>query len=162
MKNTLNILLLLFSFFVINSCQDKNPLYGEWKLSSWYIGIEIDLNKNGIKSSNLLQEVDCINKEILTVNSDGTLNAVNTFSPEVKISKASDNYIFDVNCNKGSLGFATSYKIAGDKIVIEPNNQVYLFNGNQLTRVFKNAIKIYNADFTKVLETKDLTLNYIK
>lgn len=163
MKSTFKIFLQLsIVFFIITSCQDAHPLYGKWKLSSWYIGVEIDLNKNGIKSSNLLDEVDCENKEVLTIKADGTLNAVNTYSPMVKISKTDNKYKFDVKCNEGSLGFATTYKIVGNKIIIEPNTEEYFFNGKQLTRVFKNSISIYNTDFTKVIETKDLTLNYIK
>jgi len=163
MKNTFKILLLIsITFFTVTSCQDNNPLYGEWKLSSWYIGVDIDLNKDGINTSNLLDEVDCNNKEILTINPDGTLNAINTYSPFVKISKTYNTYTFDVKCNNGSLGFATTYKIEGDKIVIAPNDEVYVFNGEQLTRVFKNAIKVYDSSSTTIIETKDLTLNYIK
>ncbi|ARV08879.1 hypothetical protein BTO05_04215 [Winogradskyella sp. PC-19] len=163
MKNTFKILLLIsITFFTVISCQDTNPLYGEWKLSSWYIGVEIDLDKNGIKSTNLLDEVDCDNKEVLTIKSDGTLNAVNTYNPIVKISKNNSKYVFDVNCNKGALGFASTYKTVGDTVVIAPNNEEFIFSGKQLTRVFKNAIRIYNNDFTEVIETKDLTLSYTK
>ena len=35
-------------------------------------------------------------------------------------------------------------------------------NDNKISRVFLDAIKIYNEDFTEVLETKDLTLIYTK
>lgn len=162
MKNTFKILLLLITFFTITACQDANSLYGEWKLSSWYIGVDIDLNKDGIKSSNLLDEVNCKNKEVLTIKSDVTLNVVNTYSTVIKISKNDNKYTFDIVCDEGNLGFATTYKVVDDKIVTAPNSEEYLFKGKQLTRTFKNAISIYNIDFTKVIETKDLTLNYIK
>ena len=115
-----------------------------------------------MSSFNLLDEVDCNNKEVLTIKSDGTINSVNTFSPLIKISKTNKKYNLNASCNEGSIGFASSYKIVDDIIVIEPNDQKYYFNGIQLTRVFKKAIKVYDSSFTKIIETKDLTLNYIK
>ncbi|GGI57927.1 hypothetical protein [Winogradskyella haliclonae] len=162
MKSTLKTTLVLLAIFLNLSCRDENPLLGEWKLSSWYIDIEMDLNKDTIRTSNLLDEANCKNKEVLTIYANGTINAVNTYNPIVKISKKEDEYIFDVECNKGSVGFATTYKILDKKVIIEPNGEEYHFNGKQLTRIFKDAITIYNTDFTEAVETKDLVLNYIK
>ncbi len=144
------------------SCEDENPLLGEWKLSSWHIDIEMDLDNDTIKSSNLLDEASCENKEMLTIFKNGTINAINTYNPTVKISKNGDKYVFDVECNKGSIGFATNFKVLDDKVIIEPNGEEYHFSGKQLTRVFEDAINIYNIDFTEVIETKDLVLSYIK
>ena len=162
MNNNYKTFLASIAFLIIVSCQDTNPLFGKWKLSSWDIGLEMNLNEDTIKSFNLLDEVDCKNKEVLTIKSDGTINSVNTFSPLIKISKTNKKYNLNASCNEGSIGFASSYKIVDDIIVIEPNDQEYYFNGNELTKVFKKAIKVYDSSFTKIIEAKDLTLNYIK
>ncbi|RZN80288.1 MAG: hypothetical protein EVB11_11745 [Winogradskyella sp.] len=162
MKNTLKTILVAITIFTTVSCEEENALLGEWKLSSWYINIEMDLNNDTIKSYNLLDEANCENKEVLTILANETLNFVNTYNPIVKISKREDVYKFNVQCDKGSIGFATTYKVLDDKIVIEPNGAEYSFNGKQLTRVFKDAINIYNSDFTEIRETKDLVLNYTK
>jgi len=150
-------------FFILNACSKANQVTGEWKLSSWDIGIEVDLNNDGDKSFNLIDEVNCDNNEILTISNNGTLNAIKTFSPIVRIAKKQNSdYVFNVDCNKGSLGFATSYELKNNKILLDSNTEYYIFNEKQLTRVFKDAINIYNSDFSQVIETKDLTLTYMK
>ncbi len=99
MNNNYKTFLASIAFLIIVSCQDTNPLFGKWKLSSWDIGLEMNLNEDTIKSFNLLDEVDCKNKEVLTIKSDGTINSVNTFSPLIKISKTNKKYNLNASCN---------------------------------------------------------------
>ena len=152
------IFVIVLTFF---SCSDDNLIIGEWKLSSWDIGTETDINKDDINSLNLLDEIDCANKEILTVKSDGTLNSINSFNPITKISKLNSDYIFNIKCSEGSLGYASTYKFSDDKLILD-NGGEFLLEDEQLVRTFKNAINIYNEDYTEVIDKQDLTLKYIK
>lgn len=155
----------LLLFILITSCSDSKNIVGNWKLVSWDIGIEIDANGDGIKNSNLLIESDCMNKELLKVEENGTISSKFTFNPTVRINKV-DSYNIKVECPKGSIGFASSYTIENDRLLLDSEGYYeiiqYEEEGIGLKRTFKNAIKIYNYDFSEVTETRDLTLIYTK
>ena len=161
MKNMRPFFIVFVLFLTVISCSDNNLIIGEWKLSSWDIGMEMDINKDDIKSLNLLDEVECTNKEILTVKLDSTLNSINTFNPIAKISKLNSKHNFNIECSEGSLGFASSYKFIDNKLKLETGGEFLLEEG-QLVRTFENAINIYNEDFTEVIDKQDLTLTYTK
>ena len=162
MSKYFQFLLLLL---LITSCSDSKNIVGDWKLVSWDIGIEIDADADGIKNSNLLIESDCQNKELLKVEENGTINSKFTFNPTVRINKV-DSYDIRVECPKGSIGFASSYTIENERLLLDSEGYFeiiqYEEEGIALKRTFKNAIKIYNYDFSEVTETTDLTLIYTK
>ena len=58
---------------------------------------------------------ECI--EALSIKPDGTINSTNTFNLLLKISKTNNDYNFNVSCNEGSLGFASSYKLVGNNLL---------------------------------------------
>ena len=159
MKKLSLIFLIIISFL---SCNNENNIYGEWQLKSWDIGVDMDLNKDAIKSSNLLDEVECNNDEVLTLKQNNTLASVNTFSPVIKIFKLNSDYMFNIECSEGSLGYASAFKVEVDKVLLDQGGEFTTGENNQLTRIFKKAVKIYNSDFSEVLETKDLILTYTK
>lgn len=153
---TLIILLVCFSCKNIN-----NDIVGNYVLTSWDIGMEFDINRDNTSNFNLLKEFKCSNSELLSVKSDQTISSVNTFSPTVKISKRDSDYYGTVDCAEGSIGFATSYLAEGNNLKLDTDETIVVKN-NQLIRTFEKAIKIYNQDFTEVIETKDLILTYSK
>ncbi|MFG6685518.1 hypothetical protein ACGK9U_02980 [Mariniflexile sp. HNIBRBA6329] len=166
MKNIL--LILCFTPLLLTSCfrdgDDDFAIVGVWQLSAMNVEDGFDINNDGTISSNLLNEIDCINNETLVFESNGVVTSNSTFNPHIKIALldgASDEYIFNVVCDEeGVISFATTYAYNSKVVVI--NESIATFANNQLSRVFEDAIQIYNEDFTEVVTTKDLTLVYTK
>lgn len=132
-------------------------------LASWTVNIPIDLNQDGVYSLNLLDEIACNYNEELVFNSLGDVVSNGTFNPQVNVvfNKFSEDYHFSVDCDtEGSIGLATNYTLSGDKVLF--SNKVGTIKGDELILVFKKAVNIYNQDFSRVLEEKDLTLVYRK
>ena len=154
---------LLSVFAIVLSCKNNSDsVIGEWQLLSYSFGIDMDINGDSVMSTNVLDETPCDNNETLTIKSDGTLNATQTFAPKITAKKIDNNYIVNVECLKGSLGFASSYKLLGDKLKLDSGDFYVFSDGEQLTRTFKDYIKVYNKDLSQVVETKDIVLTYIR
>ncbi|TCK68920.1 hypothetical protein DFQ05_0430 [Winogradskyella wandonensis] len=149
-------------FVVVATCaQTNNDILGEWTLKSWSVGSESTLVNNNKQSTNLLDITTCNNSEVLTVKANNTIGATNTFNPNIKISKGENGYLVTEVCTKGSLGFSNSFKLIDNKLVLDIGDS-YIIKEDSLSRTFKNYIKVYNSDFTQVIERKDLILVYIR
>ncbi len=167
MKLLIPILFIFLTLFTGCSTEavdvEENPLEGGWKLTTWTVGIPVDLNNDAVFSTNLIEEIPCEAMEMLTFSVDGTVASNLTFNPSVMISKneALGVYVYQVECEtEGSIGFAASYAHKGSSVFI--NDREAIINGNTLTMVYKNAQKVHNIAKTDVLETKDITLVYTK
>ncbi|MEJ2112847.1 MAG: hypothetical protein P8X62_03775 [Flavobacteriaceae bacterium] len=167
MKNLAPKLIILIAILFLTSCtaediDDNINVIGAWKLTTWTIDVPVDLNNDTIFSMNLLDEVSCDNNEILIFDTKGIVSSNHTFNPNIDIALISnEKYIFNVECGVGTIGFATSYAQI-DYNTVQFNSIESTINGNKLSTVYKNAIKIYNEDFSEVVEIKDLTLIYTK
>jgi hypothetical protein len=161
-------LLLSFAFICLVSCSSDDTsdmtVEGTWKLVSWNVPDGFDINNDSIKSLNLLDEIDCTNNETLLFENNGIVSSNQTFNPKIEIALSNEilnTYTFNVVCdNEGVVSFASNYTQNGNTIVL--NEGTASIKSNELSRVFLDAIKIYNEDFTAVIATKDLTLIYIK
>jgi len=164
MKRIIAVLILILLAFSCSSDADDNVIDGVWMLTEWNITDGFDINKDGIVNTNILNELACENKETLVFESTGVVSSNHTFNPSIVIALVngtSSNYIFDVTCDDDEIiSFATTFKVQGSLVLI--NDSIATANRNTLTRVFLDAIKIYNEDFTEVVATKDLTLVYKK
>ncbi|HMC02096.1 MAG TPA: hypothetical protein VKN14_13750 [Flavobacteriaceae bacterium] len=167
MKNLALKLIVLFTILFLASCtaediDDNTNIVGLWKLTTWTIDIPVDLNNDNSFSINLLDEISCDNNETLVFDNKNIVSSNDTFNPNINIALMSnEKYVFNVECAVGSIGFATSYSQINNSI-IEFNNVEATIIGNKLSWVYENAIKIYNENFTEVVETKDLILIYTK
>ena len=167
MKNLPIIVLILTAVFG-SSCakneSEKVSIVGIWQLTTWTIQVPIDINGDMVKSTNLIDEAVCANNETLVFDDSGTVSSNMTYNPKVTVyvlNGSMDDYIFDIACDtEGTIGLSGSYSQNGSNISLFNTNAV--ISGNQLTITYANAIDIYNEDLTEVLETKDLTLIYIK
>ena len=162
------IVFLCFSSLLLTSCykdsDDEMTVEGVWELTAYNVVDGFDINNDGIASVNLLNELSCSNNETLVFNSKGIVTSNQTFNPNIEISLAngtSNNFIFNVKCDaEGTIGYATNFTVNGNMVLI--NDSVSTLNGNKLSRIFVDAIKIYNQDFTQMVATKDVTLVYTK
>lgn len=143
---------------------DNSSITGVWTLTAWNIDEGFDFNNDGTVSTNLLSEIDCSQNETLFFEKNGTVSLNTTFNPDIDIAllnEENNEYNFNVTCdNEGIISLATSYTV-NDSIVMIGETEAQ-FDGNQITLVSEDRIKIYNEDFTEVVETRDLTLVYFK
>ena len=165
MKRILFVFLIsIVSFSCSNESYDATTVEGKWKLTAYNVADGFDINNDGIKSINVLDEIDCVSNEFLTFESNGVMYSDSTFNPDIRIALldgTTNEYAFNITCDQeGVIGFATNYTQKGDTITY--NNRKVSIIGNQLYVEYKNGIKIYNENFTKVVGTKDLTMVYTK
>lgn len=144
--------------------KDTSKLTGSWKLTSYSIGVALDINKDGETNLNLLKEINCETNEILKFENTGVMSATDTFQHEIEISSMTTSrniYTIEVKCAEGAIGFATTYtQIDENKVVF--NTIEAIIDGNQLTRTIAGGFNIYNEDLSEVIETKTITLAYTK
>ncbi|RXJ50122.1 hypothetical protein [Gelidibacter gilvus] len=167
MKTSLRLLFLTVSFVILVSISKddvKNPVIGGWQLTTWTVGIPIDLKASKHVTTNLLDQTSCTVNETLSFDKDGIVISEDSFSPKITIrlkDGSSDVYIVEEVCAEGVIGFATDYSQETNGEV-QFNGTIGIVSNNRLTVVYKEAIKIYNEALTEVIESKDLTLVYTK
>lgn len=167
MKLTSRLLFPSLSLFIFFSCikeVDKTPVIGVWELVGWTVNIPLGKEGALAPSSNFLDLTTCDIKETLTFDTADNVVSNHTFSPKITIrlkDGTTDNYSVEEVCAEGQIGFSTSYDYGGPR-QIEFNGAHGTIVDGYLTIVYKDAIKIYNASGTEVLESKDLSLTYLK
>jgi hypothetical protein len=141
---------------------NDSSVVGTWKLTGYDIGFSADINNDGTKDFNILNEIDCVVNEELVFKTNGTVISKDSFHHIIDISKSdpSGAYVFNVECSEGYISFATSYIQTNN--MVEFNDVVSIISNGQFTRVFENAVEIYNEDFTEIVDIKNLTLTYTK
>ena len=162
------ILVVFFISVLTWSC--TNELYesasveGVWELTAYNVESEFDINADGLKSTNLLNEIECANNETLTFDSNGTVSSNGTFNPFSQIALLDAGtmaYTFNVECDtEGVIGFAAGYTQNGETITY--NNHNAIIKNHQLYVVFIDAIEIFSKDYKEVVEKQDLTLVYTR
>ncbi|MGB3608650.1 hypothetical protein [Psychroserpens sp.] len=163
-----NSFFLLITFFIsLMSCSkeeiDNTPsIIGDWVLTSYNIGILVDLDKDGNESLNLLDEMVCENNEILTFTSEGIVSSNNTFHPTISVlqSDLNGDYMVDVECAEGAIGFTSTYSFETNSVNF--NNNTSRISEDTLETIYENAVEIYNLEGTEIVEIKNLTLTYSK
>ncbi|MFD1064228.1 hypothetical protein ACFQ1Q_13310 [Winogradskyella litorisediminis] len=153
------IVAVFFHSFLFS--QKDNTLFGQWQLVSWSVDLPMDLNNDGQFSTNLIEETNCKNNEVLTISTNGILKSNKTFNPTVNISKTATGYEISETCNEGSIGFSNQFTLDDNKLYLDIGGNYKLVDGN-LIRVFEGAVNVFNSDYSKVSETKNLTLVYKK
>ncbi|MEZ4802471.1 MAG: hypothetical protein R2797_06830 [Gelidibacter sp.] len=169
MKNLFIKIILVVLVINFSSCSkdDENritSIIGTWELTTWTIGIPMDLNDDGIFHDNLLVESNCANNETLFFESNGTFSSNLSYNPTVLIhmeNNDNENYIFDVTCDtEGTIGLSGSYEQNGNEVLLI--EKMAILSNNQLTVIYENAIDIYNEDDDEIVASRDLTLIYTK
>ena len=156
--------LVCFTSCSADDMQDSNnsSITGVWKLTAWNIEGGFDINNDGTVSLNLLNEIECSRNETLFFDNNGIVSLNTTFNPDIGIALLNETtniFRFDIACDtEGVISLATEYTVKDSVITIGESEA--MIEGNQIYLVFEGRIKIYNEDFTEVLEAKDLTLVY--
>ncbi|MBU2929707.1 hypothetical protein [Winogradskyella psychrotolerans] len=166
MNKIVSVCFLIGLLGLTTSCSDKNEhgVVGTWLLATRTVDIPFDVNKDGVFNTNLIAEIDCNERETLTFETNGTVSSGNEFSNVLRYFKDDSTNVYSINvdCNKeGIISFASEYSIIEEN-TIKVSNRIYVLKSDTLTTVYKNAIDIYNEDFTDIIETRDLTQVYTK
>lgn len=158
------ILTLLIACTQDNSkSTDSEYLEGVWRLTAWNVSEAIDMNNDGSPSINLLNEISCVNNEILEFNTSGIAAFNNTFNPSLEImsqNSSLNNLSFNIICNSGVIGAATMYSKQGNTITL--GSETATISGNEITIARKNKLKVFNSDKSKVLVSRDVDAVYTK
>lgn len=161
-------LILAICLVVLSSCskeeaENQSQVIGEWKLTNYSIGTAHDINKDGWSHLNLLHEIDCDDSEVLKFKTTGVVSSNETYNPTIQISKSEvDNtYVFNIECAEGIISFATSFNQITSN-TFQFNDKEFTIINNTFNIVLVEDIKIYNVDFSQIIETRDLVLTYTK
>jgi hypothetical protein len=137
---------------------------GDWKLVGYSIGEAHDINDDGVSHINLLNELNCENKEVLKFETTGIVSSSASYNPTLDVSKRvlDDSYVFHAECPEGVIGFATDFQQISDA-TFRFNGREFTIVDNMFTLVFIDDIKIYdNNNLSEVIETKNVVLTYSK
>lgn len=156
MKTVKKIFLLLFVGVFTLSCSNEESeqevsLIGEWELTEWRIGIEADINNDGVSSFNLLNEIECNSQELITFDAENNISLIVEENPKLFLTENSETgeYQFHLTCSEGVIGTAATYTFEND--TVEAFNSTYLKDNNVLTETIEYAIEIYNEDLTEAI-----------
>lgn len=161
-------LILVICLVFLSSCAKEeikihSQVIGEWKLTSYTIGSAFDIDKDGTSHLNLLNEMDCVNNEVLRFETTSVVYSNETYNPTIDISKSGvDNaYNFNIECSEGIIGFATSFSQVTSN-TFQFNDKTFIISNNSFDIILEDEVEIYNEDFTQIIETRDLVLTYSK
>lgn len=153
----------------LTSCSKDSETPGEalldgvWQLTAWNVDGGMDMDKDGVSHTNLLDEISCSSNETLEFDNSGVVSFNNAFNPDIKII-AVNNLVENLNvtvvCDNGVLGTATVYTVNGKTITI--GSTTATINGNEINIVRKGKLKVLNTDMSTVLSTMDVIEVYTK
>ncbi|GAA4281129.1 hypothetical protein [Gaetbulibacter aestuarii] len=143
--------------------QELNTLDGVWQLTAWNVEGGMDMNKDGVAHTNILDEISCTNNETLVFDASGVVLFNNTFNPKIKITAINnllENLSTNVVCDSGVIGSATSYTVDGNKVIL--GSTIAIINGNEIDIIRKDKLKVFNPDMSTVIVTQDVMEVYTK
>lgn len=146
-----------------SSEQDLAPLNGVWQLTAWNVNESMDMDKDGVAHTNILDEISCPNNETLEFDANGVVTFNNAFNPNIKITALNNvvaNLDIKIVCDNGSIGSASTYVLKGNTITM--GSTIAVLNGNEIDILRKGKFKILGSDMATVLFTMDVMEVYTK
>lgn len=172
MNKLLFNLTILCGLMFLTSCssdelEGNRFIVGEWKLTSWSIGVQMDLNDDTIFSENLINEITCDYNEVLTFDEQYIYTSRIEYNADImisklvnKISKTTIDYNFNVECSEKIISTASEYTVEDGSVYV--NGKLLDFKQQDNSIVFSRTIDIYDEALTSIVETKDLVLVFTK
>ncbi|WP_299556201.1 hypothetical protein [Seonamhaeicola sp.] len=171
MKHLLRTSFVFLLIILVSSCSKDDitpPVEGLWVLTEYKVkGEGIDVNKDGIISQNMYDELNCTATSKHTMHfEDGYIGYFVASPSSVKIALVegtTNEYIYDVWCDpdNGTIGTTLHYSQKGDIIIIDGNSsRNYTINDDKL--IGAATINIYDESFTNIIDTKALRVVYTK
>lgn len=165
----------LFVILVSCSSDDSVPLnetdnlLGLWRLTEWNTETAFDINEDGTASTNLLNEIDCLNNETITFNASNTAFVDTTSSLDIEVyleTGTTNSFEFDVDCDFETDSFVLNWNRTENQILLieegfEDEPLIAVIDGNTLTFTLTDALVVYDDNF-EVEFTEDFTIVYTK
>ncbi|NNK81664.1 MAG: hypothetical protein HKO92_00945 [Flavobacteriaceae bacterium] len=163
-------ILLFFSIILLlNNCtRDKigenSQLYGSWKLTEWITSNPIDLNNNGISTTNF--SPGCLLGSELIINDDfnGTLFYSSTMSFFTRMENNQLVYITSCITDSENEPLPITYTFENDTILLNNDGETSIFalDGDQLKLVIFDGFVAADVDTLDLTETHNLTFVFTR
>jgi hypothetical protein len=166
--------IFIFLLIIISSCSKDSTETevstispaGKYKLTAFNTSVPTDLNTDGKKSTNQLDETNCLNDSYLTVNSDNTFKA-NSKGVEIEYD-ANDNASMTCSVDPDITGtwsfkdnsVTFTYKEVG---TVDPKSDVFKLEQNKLSLKIKGGTIVgISSDGVPIELISDIELIYTK
>ncbi len=163
----------LILFFLLISCTsddvnvDDSHIVGIWKLTEWNVKTPLDLNNDGIASSNLLTEFGCLNGSALVFND--AINGTLFYSSDVGFHTGieSEDEIFNgIICSTSSerLPSLITYVKIDNTVTINNDGDLsdLTLEGNTLSMFIQDGFVAYDVNTFEISVILDATYVFTK
>ena len=170
MKFLLAVTLLAGLTFSCSNDDDGNnnvAVEGTWKLTAFNIESSIDLNGDGTASSDLLEETNCYQNEIIEFNADNSATVKSTSYLDMEGQYDANTGAFEIitNCVSEIENLAGTWAQAGGTVTVTVNGQPVVFTqaGSVLTATVPAGYEVPTDDNgTVAYVSEELTIQYTK
>jgi hypothetical protein len=188
MKIIFRYILLICTLFTIYSCDNEplegfdlsnpatqnpttgNPqsmsIVGTWRLTAWNSTNPVDINNDGVPSTNLLTEFNCYTNETIVFNSDNTGMIMSRSYAEIElelVTGTTNTYEYMTTCIQEIENTPMTWTQAGNIVAVDDGFSVVnlSLNTNQLSFLIPNGFQADSTDGMVTVE-EDLTFVYTK
>jgi len=172
MKKPLFIFSILLCIIILTSCTsddsvENSSIMGAWKLTEWNVKTPLDLNNDGIASTNLLTEFGCLDGSELVFNdvNSGTI----LYTSDVGFHTGFDeeeSQIFMMICGTDSerLAIPFTYSINENIVTITVSGELVnlTLEGNTLSLFVQDGFVAYDINTFEVSVIQDATYVFTK
>ena len=174
MKNLFRLsclsLFLLFTSCIVNDDFDdlSTPLEGTWKLTTFNVGIALDLNGDGSSSSDIIAETNCYQNETMTFASDFTGVIASSSFADIEVTfvtGSTDQVEYVVDCLPDVFNQNFIWSRNGNSITLDIDNitVVASISSNKFSFVIPQGFTIESPENGVLITlTQDVTLTYTK
>ncbi|WP_299228742.1 lipocalin family protein [uncultured Psychroserpens sp.] len=148
--------------------QSDEDIVGTWLATSWISEEPVDINNDGVESTDLLAEFECYNNETIVFNANNTGVIMSTSYADVLFEievGSSDTYIYSVDCILEDENTSFTWSQNGSQITIVDEldiESVWTLEGNQISTFIPQGFIAFNIDDASVTTSQDLTFIYTK
>lgn len=165
----LSLFLCLTSCIVNDDFDDlSTPLEGTWLLTTFDIGIPLDLNGDGNASSDIIAETNCYQNETISFASDFTGVIVTRSYADIEVTfvtGSTDQVEYSVDCIPDLFNQNIVWSRNGNSVTLDIDNITLIASiaSNKLTFVLPQGFSIESPDNGMLITlTQDVTLTYTK
>ncbi len=165
MKKSLLFLYFLIACIPITSCSQDDAVFesaisGVWELSAWNVDTPIDLNNDGVSSTNLLKEFGCLAGSELIFKD--AVNATIFYSSEVafnvEIQNESQFFMFICGTNSNSVPRQITYVHQENSVILNDRGEELVLNlsQNTLSMLVPNGFVARDVNSQAVVISQDI------
>lgn len=135
-------------------------LVGEYVLTSFETLPKIDIDGDGLKSDNLLEETDCFDSNSIMLLANGNFNSIGTFLNFLVDGDDQGNPVYSTICLQ-ALSLPATYQAAGNTVVVT----VFETDGSSFDfelEIIDNEITISGTEAEMLQSNGDGSFSYVE